>query len=449
MLGQFVTMLDRNGGASGGRHFVHNATLSLVWLAMATSGFVFTEPAPTDILALGLIVILPVVGLFRPSPLLAILMLLFAGIAASGLVSATLANDTGKAVSHTLVSLFLAGAAFTFAGFIAVKPVAHLRIIFNGLTVAAVMVALTGIAGYFDAFAGAEIFTKFGRAAGTFKDPNVFGPFLVPAFLYAIHTALERSIKHVALPLALAAFLAFATFLSFSRGAWMNIILALATYIALSFLTAESNGRRQKIAVLAVLGAAMIAAVVGGALQVEKIAGLVGERASVAQSYDVGPEGRFGGQEKAIGLILEYPLGIGAGSFAFDHHHEEPHNVYLSMPLNAGWAGGGLYLAAIALTLLLGIQQAFKRTPWQPLVLIAVSAFLANVAEGLIIDTDHWRHFYLLMGVIWGAASVPSPVASFVPSRFPSLVPRLVPNLIPSKSGPRRLRGRLQVGPSA
>ncbi len=249
MLGQFVNALAQNGGAFGGRSLAHNTTLGLVWLAMSTSGFVFSEPAPTDILALGLIVILPVVGLFRPSPLLAILLLLFAGVAASGLVSATLANDTGKAVTHTLVSLYLAGAAFMFAGFIAANPASHLRIIFNGLTCAAVIVAATGIAGYFDAFTGAEMFTKFGRASGTFKDPNVFGPFLVPAFLYAIHTALNRSMTRVALPLALAGFLAFATFISFSRGAWMNLILALATYIALAFLTAESNGRRQKIAV--------------------------------------------------------------------------------------------------------------------------------------------------------------------------------------------------------
>ena len=95
------------------------------------------------------------------------------------------------------------------------------------------------------------------------------------------------------------------------------------------------------------------------------------------------------------------------------------------MPLNAGWAGAGLYLAAIALTLLLGLKQAFKRTPWQPLILIAFSAFLANVAEGLIIDTDHWRHFYLLMGVIWGAASVPSPYLA--------------------TNGVHKLRGRIQV----
>ncbi len=429
MLGQIVNALAQSGGALGGRSFAHTACLGLVWLAMATSGLVFSEPAPTDVLVLGLIVILPVVALVRPSPLLAILMLLFAGVAASGLVSATLANDPGKAVTHTLVSLYLAGAAFTFAGFIATNPTAHLRLVLNGLTCAAVIVAATGIAGYFDAFEGAGIFTKFGRASGTFKDPNVFGPFLVPAFLFAIHTALDRSMKRVALPLALAGFLAFATFLSFSRGAWMNLILALTTYISLAFLTAESNGRRQKIAALAVLGAAMIAGVVAGALQLEKIASLVSERASVAQSYDIGPEGRFGGQEKATGLILEYPLGIGAGSFALDHHHEEPHNVYLSMPLNAGWAGAGLYLAAVALTLMLGLKQAFKRTPWQPLVLIVFSAFLANVAEGLIIDTDHWRHFYLLMGAIWGVASVPNPALA--------------------SHGVRKLRGRLQFATAA
>ncbi len=414
MLGQIVNAIARSTKAAPRRSFVHVATLALVWLTMATSGFVFTEPAPTDLLALALIVILPVIGLIRPSPLLGLMILLFAGVAASGLVSAAIAHDTAKAVTHTLVSLYLAGAAFTFAGFVAMKPVAHLRLIFNGLTFAAVIVAATGVAGYFEVFPGAEMFTKFERASGTFKDPNVFGPFLVPALLYAIHTALNRPLKRAALPLALAGFLAFATFLSFSRGAWMNLILALATYMALAFLTAECNGRRQKIAVLALLGASMIASVVALAIQVEKVAGLVGERASVSQSYDVGPEGRFGGQEKATGLILEHPLGIGAGEFALSYHHEEPHNVYLSMPLNAGWVGAGLYIAAIVFTLMLGLHQAFKRTPWQPLVLIAFSVFLANAAEGLIIDTDHWRHFYLMMGIIWGLASVPSPALATI-----------------------------------
>lgn len=34
--------------------------------------------------------------------------------------------------------------------------------------------------------------------------------------------------------------------------------------------------------------------------------------------------------------------------------------------------------------------------------LVAYAAFLGVVVEGAIIDTDHWRHFYLLLALIWG-----------------------------------------------
>jgi hypothetical protein len=27
------------------------------------------------------------------------------------------------------------------------------------------------------------------------------------------------------------------------------------------------------------------------------------------------------------------------------------------------------------------------------------------MAEGFVIDTDHWRHFYLILGIIWGLAA--------------------------------------------
>ena len=404
MSGQMVNVFESLLARMSKRSAVHNLALTLVWLTMATSGFVFSEPCPTDALAIALIVLLPAIGLVSFTAPTALLMMILAGAAAFGLISATAAFEMDKAVSHTLVSLYLYGAAFVLAGFIAVKPEAHTKLIFNGLTVAATMAAAAGVIGYFDLVPGSDIFTKFGRASGTFKDPNVFGPFLVPAFLYAIHSALERPLKRALPPLALAGFLALGVFLSFSRGAWMNLLVALALYAGLAFLTAASNGRRQKIAMLAVCGAFLVSGVIGGVLQSDKVARLVSDRASVAQSYDVGPEGRFGGQEKAYGLILENPLGIGAGQFALVHHHEEPHNVYLSMPLNAGWLGAGLYDIAVALTLLIGLAACFQRTPAQPLILIAVAAFAANAFEGVIIDTDHWRHFYLLMAMVWGTA---------------------------------------------
>ncbi|MGL4397580.1 MAG: O-antigen ligase family protein [Hyphomicrobium sp.] len=417
MLTQTVNAIDALRTSLQQRSTVHTLALVLVWVAMALSGLVFSEPCPTDALAAGLIILLPTIGLVQAPPLLALFLMVWGTAATFGLFAATASGDIDASVKHTMVSLFLAGYGFTIAGFVAARPLAHMRLILNGLTVAATIACAAGIIGYFGLLPGSEIFTKFGRASGTFKDPNVFGPFLVPALLYCLHIALGRPLKASLLPLTLAGFLALGVFLSFSRGAWMNLIVALGLYLALAFVTAPSNARRQKIALLGALGASLIAGIVGGALQDDRVAALVNERASMAQSYDVGPEGRFGGQEKAIGLILEHPLGIGAGEFARVYHHEEPHNVYLSMPLNAGWVGAGLYVVAVLMTLIIGAKASFRRTDYQPLVIIAFAAFVANAAEGLIIDTDHWRHFYVLMAMVWGMAAAPMTAAAKSSSR--------------------------------
>ena len=79
-----------------------------------------------------------------------------------------------------------------FAAFVAQNPIRHARLILNAYQWAAVVAAIAGIAGYFDIVSGAgELFTKFGRAAGTFKDPNVYGPFLVPALLLTLPAAFD------------------------------------------------------------------------------------------------------------------------------------------------------------------------------------------------------------------------------------------------------------------
>jgi hypothetical protein len=33
------------------------------------------------------------------------------------------------------------------------------------------------------------------------------------------------------------------------------------------------------------------------------------------------------------------------------------------------------------------------------------------VLEGLVIDLDHWRHFYLLMALVWGLMLSGTPAA--------------------------------------
>ena len=136
--------------------------------------------------------------------------------------------------------------------------------------------------------------------------------------------------------------LLFALLLTFSRGAWINLAVSLALYAYFTFGTAATNRQRLKLVVSLLLAGALAVSVLAAAQSIPTVADLMGERASLDQSYDVGPEGRFGGQQKAIGLIVTHPLGIGALEFHERYHHEDVHEVYLSMFLNAGWLGGTL-----------------------------------------------------------------------------------------------------------
>jgi len=225
--------------------------------------------------------------------------------------------------------------------------------------------------------------------------------------LYVLHLSLERSWLRAIVPLATAGLLALGILLSYSRGAWINLALAVAIYAVLAFITAATAGARERIVALVLSGAAVIALVTGVAVQDDRIGAFFKDRASLTQSYDEGPEGRFGGQQKAVQLILENPLGIGAGQFTSVYHSEEVHNVYLSMLLNAGWAGGLMFWLMTGLTIAIGLKAALVTSPARPLFLVAYAAFCATAAEGIVIDIDHWRSFYILMALVWGSAFSP------------------------------------------
>ncbi|MFN3351744.1 MAG: O-antigen ligase domain-containing protein, partial [Pseudorhodoplanes sp.] len=66
------------------------------------------------------------------------------------------------------------------------------------------------------------------------------------------------------------------------------------------------------------------------------------------------------------------------------------------------WLGGFSYLALVLLTLLIGLRTVFVATPWQRYFIPVMATFTGVAAEGMVIDTDHWRHYYLLLGLVWG-----------------------------------------------
>ncbi len=370
-----------------------------IGLGVLLSGFVIREPAPYELYMVGLIAIWALFNLRisrRIAPLLTLLVLFNAG----GVVSMSQLAELGTIPLYIAVSLFLALTSVFFAAIVESEE-ALLGTIFTAWVLAAVATACLGILGYFGAFPGASMFTKFGRAAGAFQDPNVFGPFLtLPAvyLLYLILTA-RPLVAVVAVPALLV--VAGGVFFSFSRGAWGLLAVTSMLTVLVVFLNARSGKERLRVTMIAILAATGLALALLLALQIPAVADLFSERARLVQDYDGARLGRFA--RFGIGFLwaTEHPLGIGPLQFG-QILGEDTHNIWLKALLDYSWLGFACYLTLILWTLTAGFRILFRPRPWQPYLICVYIVFVGHVALGSVIDTDHWRHFYLLLGLLWG-----------------------------------------------
>jgi hypothetical protein len=168
----------------------------------------------------------------------------------------------------------------------------------------------------------------------------------------------------------------------------------------------EAGARtKTRMMLLAMTGAVLLAVTLAGLLSIPSVAGLFQERAAVEQNYDSGSDGRFGRQGYAFDLALNNPLGIGPGQFTQLRIKEEPHDVYVDVLHVYGWGGGLAYYLLIIATLWRALSMLFLRSPNRLLMIPLVAVFIPLVVEGAIIDLDHWRHYYLIVGMIWGVAA--------------------------------------------
>lgn len=377
----------------------------IVGAAMLSSCIVFSEPAVADALMAGVIVAVPVLGAGRIGGVSLINFLLWVAVVALGLGACAFSATFDTALKHQLVTLFLAAGSLAIAAYVAAEPLPRFQLIMWCYTASCILATLCALAGYFQLIPGAyDLFTNYGRARGTFKDPNVYSAALAPALAFLTWNMLRADMRVALLSAGVALLLSIGLLVSFSRGAWMACAAALGLLVWVLVVRSRRRADFYRLGTAGLLGAIGLSASLMLVLQIDTVRSLLEQRASLDQSYDVGPEGRFGGQEKARQLILNHPLGIGTHTFRDVHHHEEPHNVYLSMFLNAGWTGGLLYIASVLMTAAIGLRYALKNGYRQGPFLVAGGAFAALALEGYIIDTDHWRHFFLIMGCVWGLA---------------------------------------------
>ncbi|HPG88949.1 MAG TPA: O-antigen ligase family protein [Hyphomicrobium sp.] len=378
--------------------------------AMTTSAIVFSEPAIADAMMGGVLIAIPVLGAARYGKVSLVNFAMWLGFVALGIAATGFSQTFDTALKHQLVTLFLAGGAFVLAGYIAADPVPRIALVFWCYTIACLIATVAAIAGYFSLVPSAyDLFTNYGRARGTFKDPNVYGAALGPAITFAAWIMFREPAKRALVAAFVVLPMIIGLLLCFSRGAWISVALSIAILGAITLFTSRRRTDFHRMGMVGVTGVVTATLALFAVMQVENVRALLDQRASLDQSYDVGPEGRFGGQEKARGLILENPLGIGTHTFRDKYHHEEPHNVYLSQFLNAGWLGGMLYAISVMATLIIGLRAALRNGALQGGIVVATAAFAGLVFEGFVIDTDHWRHFFILMACIWGLADAQAP----------------------------------------
>lgn len=377
----------------------------LVAAAVASCTFVFTEPALTDALMAAFVVAIVVVGTGRYGLHAQLNLVAWGALVALGLAGTMMSATMGTAVTHQVITLFLAGGAFVLSGYVAEAPEARFRLIMGAYVAACLLASVLGIIGYFKVLPGAhELFTTYDRARGPFKDPNVLGAALGPALLYLAWVMLRGRPRSAILAFIAMLPIALALLLSFSRGAWASLAVSLVVFAWLVVASGRRRRDRRRLLTLGTLAVVSTLAVLGWVSQMEEVQALMEQRASLDQSYDQGPEGRFGGQRKALELVIERPLGVGTHSFRDSYHAEEPHNVYLSQFLNAGWIGGVLYLATVLATLMAGLRGCLRFGTLQGPFVVATAAFVGLMFEGFVIDTDHWRHFFIVAALIWGLA---------------------------------------------
>src|SRR5690606_16566034 len=190
----------------------------------------------------------------------------------------------------------------------------------------------------------------------------------------------------------------------FSRAAWGHFAVSSLIVLALVFWL-EANARdKVRIMIMSLIGVAMLVVALAGLLSIPSVATLFKTRIE-SQDYDIGETGRFGRQGYAFDLALENPWGIGPQEFSYLRIVEAPHNVYVTVLHAYGWGGGAMYYLLVIFTLWLGLRGLARTSPYRLMLIPLMGTFIMLVAESAIIDSDHWRHYFLVMGLIWGVSS--------------------------------------------
>ena len=211
------------------------------------------EPAPADVVFAVLIIVGAITSRFRLRRVIPGAVLLVGAYLALNLVSAVGVADPQRAVSFFAITFYVACFGLWLAAYVTSSAIA--RRITRCYVAAAVVSALVSTLALLVPFPGHDLFTRIGRAEGLFKDPNVFGPFLVPAALIVLEEILTpRLLRAGARPRrCCSSCSALGVLFSYSRAAWLNLVVGLVVVLVIvSFRRGGGKSAARALAVVLV-----------------------------------------------------------------------------------------------------------------------------------------------------------------------------------------------------
>jgi O-antigen ligase len=368
-----------------------------IWLLMALSCLVKFEPAPYDIMIMGISLVVLVSSirhkLLIPDVPKVALWLYFSCV----VISIIFADDVLRALEFSLVTMYLMLSWMVFIATINRFGEKILDIVYSGYTAAALFSATVGTLAFLNLIPYYDTFTKYGRATALFKDPNVYGPFLIPVAIYAMMQMTKKGFLKRTFWISTLAIVSTGILVSFSRASWGNYVLTTFLYLIVT-----SKGNLKKLGALFLIVALAASALLVVVATNPQISNMLEARFKL-QGYD---NDRFSTHEAAIKASLNNPLGIGPGQ-SESYFNYATHNVYLRVLTENGFLGFLGCFGFLFLTLIQAAIRSFKtRGELSNHYALALAALTGILLNSFVIDSLHWRHMWFLAAIPWISAKI-------------------------------------------
>lgn len=390
-------LAESRRSAVSARKAAFSPFLGAVAVAIALGVIVIFEPAPSDI-AIAMVFVAGFFtgnlrwakGLTLPYSLLGLFLL-------ANLVSLCYAIDVEKGAFYLGVTLFMIVTWAFVVGVVTKYGERGLDTVMTAYTAGGVTTSFLAALSYFGVLPLGETLLFYDRVKGLFKDPNVFGPYLVVVAIYALHRVLQtrKSVAKLAW-LASCLIASVGVLLSYSRAAWANFAVTVVLFFVLTTLSGRGALRRNFI--YFILAAIVIGGAVAYAMTIPQVNEVISYRTEL-QSYDAD---RFANFQAALKLGIENPLGVGpVQSFLLLDY--ATHNSYLRVFSENGVLGFLSFTLFLLVTLLRSVLLSLRASSsvQRSVYALVAAAICGTMLNSFTIDTIHWRHFWLLLALGW------------------------------------------------